>query len=91
MYNKKFISLSDIQTGVNNILNSNEVNSAELKKLDDAFYSFLNNKKMANVNVSIDQVENITFISEDLGIKAINQSLKTPSTDFLIYFIDEVC
>lgn len=82
--------MSDIQTGVNKVLNSSEVNTGDLKKLDDAFYGFLNNKKMANFNVSIDQMENITLISEGLDIKPPAQNIKAPATDFTIYFIDEV-
>lgn len=90
MLANKFISLSEIQTGVNKILNSTEVNAVDLKKLEEAFYGFSNNKKMANFNVSIDQVENITLISEDLNLKPAVQVTKTVTNEFSIYFIDEV-
>ena len=72
------------------ILNSTEVNVADLKKLDEAFFGFLNNKKMTNQNVSIDQVENIALMSEDLDIKPAVPVLKAAASNFTIDFIDEV-
>lgn len=72
------------------ILNSTEVNAADLKKLDESFYGFLNNKKMTNQNVSIDQVENITLISEDLDMKPAAPVIRNTAINFTIDFIDDV-
>ena len=45
---------------------------------------------MANFHVSIDQIENITLLSEDLNLKQPNKATKAVKEGFSIYFIDEV-